>query len=669
MLAEKAKNQKEDKTKTPPILISGYTKEEMEQLYSQSRNKRGDKPPTNISKEPRMDFSLGEDTVQHSGKGNKVTVDPSRDSLLTDFGKDTLTDRYLMPGENFQDLFARVASYYGDDNNHSQRLYDYIAKLWFMPATPILSNGGTGRGLPISCFLNEASDSLGGIVNLWTENVWLAARGGGIGSYWGNLRSIGEPVGGVGKTSGIVPFIRVMDSLTLAISQGSLRRGSAAVYLPIDHPEIEEFIELRRPTGGDPNRKALNLHHGVQITDAFMRAVEEGSEWDLRSPKDQTVQKTVSARSLWIRLLTARVETGEPYLVFKDTVNNHRPEHQKLAGLEIKTSNLCSEITLPTGVDHHGEQRTAVCCLSSVNIEKFYEWENDENFIPDIMKFLDNVLQDFIDNAPETMKTASYSAMRERSVGLGVMGLHSFFQENNVPWEGVTAKSWNKKIFSHIKERVDQASKDLAEIKGPCPDAEEYGIKERFSNKTAIAPTASISIICGGTSPGIEPIVANVFSHKTLSGTFTVRNRHLKILLNEKGRDDDETWLSILTNKGSVQHLDFLTDHEKDVYKTAIELDQRWLVDLAADRSELIDQAQSLNIFVPADSDKSYINEIHYNAWKKGVKSLYYCRSQSIQRAETASNQDKEIEVKTLDEIAAETDMNEDNYDECLSCQ
>ena len=669
MLAEKAKNQREDKTKTPPILISGYTKEEMEQLYSQSRNKRGDKPPANMSKEPRMDFSLGEETVQHSDKGNKVTINPSRDSLLTDFGKDTLTDRYLITGENFQDLFARVASYYGDDNNHSQRLYDYMSKLWFMPATPILSNGGTGRGLPISCFLNEASDSLGGIVNLWTENVWLAARGGGIGSYWGNLRSIGEPVGGVGKTSGIVPFIRVMDSLTLAISQGSLRRGSAAVYLPIDHPEIEEFIELRRPTGGDPNRKALNLHHGVLITDAFMRAVEEGSEWDLRSPKDQTVQKTVSARSLWIRLLTARVETGEPYLVFKDTVNNLRPEHQKLAGLEIKTSNLCSEITLPTGVDHHGEQRTAVCCLSSLNIEKFFDWENDEEFIPDIMKFLDNVLQDFIDNAPETMKTAAYSAMRERSVGLGVMGLHSFFQENNVPWEGVTAKSWNKKIFVHIKERVDQASKDLAEIKGPCPDAEEYGIRERFSNKTAIAPTASISIICGGASPGIEPIAANVFSHKTLSGTFTVRNRHLKILLKKKGRDDDETWLSILTNKGSVLHLDFLTDHEKDVYKTAIELDQRWLVDLAADRSKLIDQAQSLNIFVAADSDKSYINEIHYNAWKKGVKSLYYCRSQSIQRAEIASNRDKEIEVKTLDEIAAETDVKEDNYDECLSCQ
>jgi len=553
-----------------------------------------------------------------------------------------------------------------------------------MPATPILSNGGNKRGLPISCFLNEANDSLDGIVDLWTENVWLAARGGGIGSYWGNLRSIGESVGGVGKTSGIVPFIKVMDSLTLAISQGSLRRGSAAVYLPIDHPEIEEFIEIRRPTGGDPNRKALNLHHGVLISDSFMRAVEEDGEWDLRSPKDQTVQKTIPARSLWIRLLTARVETGEPYLVFKDRVNNLRPEQQKLAGLEIKTSNLCSEITLPTGTDHHGKERTAVCCLSSVNIEKYYEWENDKNFIPDIMRFLDNVIQDFIDNAPETMNTAAYSAMRERSVGLGVMGLHSFFQANNIPWEGVTAKSWNKKIFNHIKEAVDKSSQDLAEIKGACPDAEEYGIKERFSNKTAVAPTASISIICGGASPGIEPIAANVYSHKTLSGTFTVRNANLKKLLIEKGQDNDEVWISILNNRGSVQHLDFLTDHEKDVFKTAIEIDQRWLIDLAADRTEMIDQAQSLNVFVPADSDKKYIHDIHYSAWKKGVKSLYYCRSQSIQRAETGSSddvknnediqlpdEDKKIEKKgkTLDEMVAESSINDDDYDECLSCQ
>ncbi len=662
---EKIEQNKEKKTPTP--VISGYTKEEMEEIYSFAQSKIGEKPPTELSEQPRIDFKINDRAVQHKGKGFRVKIDPSRDSLLTDFGRETLEDRYLIPGESFQDLFARVASYYGDNQEHSQRLYDYISQLWFMPSTPVLSNGGTGRGLPISCFLNEASDSLGGIVDLWTENVWLASKGGGIGSYWGNLRSIGEPIGGVGKTSGIVPFIRVMDSLTLAISQGSLRRGSAAVYLPIDHPEIEEFIEIRRPTGGDPNRKALNLHHGIQLTDAFMRAVEENADWDLRSPHDQSVQKTVSARSLWIRMLTARIETGEPYLVYKDTVNNLRPEQQKLAGLEIKTSNLCSEITLPTGIDHHGENRTAVCCLSSVNIEKFFEWENEKDFIPDIMRFLDNVLQDFIDNAPETMKTAAYAATRERSVGLGVMGLHSFFQENNVPWESAVAKSWNKKIFNHIKAGADQASIDLAKEKGPCPDAEEYGIMERFSNKTAVAPTASISIICGGSSPGIEPIAANVYAHKTLSGTFTVRNRHLKILLQEKNQDNDEVWLSILSNRGSVQHLDFLSDHEKDVYKTAFEIDQRWLIDLAGDRSEMIDQAQSLNVFLPADSDKAYLHEVHFSAWKKGVKSLYYCRSLSLQRAENSSNQPSKIDDKTLDEAAAGSNPND--YDECLACQ
>ena len=664
---EKQIKSNSDKKKTPTPVISGYTKEEMEEIYSFAQSKIGEKPSEELADQPRMDFKIGDRAVQHTDKGKRVKIDPSRASLLTDFGRETLEDRYLMPGESFQDLFARVASFYGDDQDHAQRLYDYISKLWFMPSTPVLSNGGTGRGLPISCFLNEANDSLGGIVDLWTENVWLASKGGGIGSYWGNLRSIGEPIGGVGKTSGIVPFIRVMDSLTLAISQGSLRRGSAAVYLPIDHPEIEEFIEIRRPTGGDPNRKALNLHHGIQITDAFMRAVEENTDWDLRSPHDQSVQKTVSARSLWIRMLTARIETGEPYLVYKDTVNNLRPEHQKLAGLEIKTSNLCSEITLPTGLDHHGENRTAVCCLSSVNLEKFFEWENEKNFIPDIMRFLDNVLQDFIDNAPDTMKSAAYAAMRERSVGLGVMGLHSFFQANNVPWESAVAKSWNKKMFNHIKTQADQASIDLAKEKGACPDAEEYGIMERFSNKTAVAPTASISIICGGSSPGIEPIAANVFAHKTLSGTFTVRNRHLKMMLEEKKQDNDEVWLSILSNRGSVQHLDFLSDHEKDVYKTAFEIDQRWLIDLAGDRSEMIDQAQSLNVFLPADSDKSYLHEVHYAAWKKGVKSLYYCRSLSLQRAENSSNKPDLVEVKTLDDIAAEANPND--YDECLACQ
>ena len=469
--------------------------------------------------------------------GARVVTDASRDARLTVFGKATLSDRYLLPGESYQEMFARVASAYADDDGHAQRLYDYISNLWFMPATPVLSNGGTSRGLPISCFLNEASDSLEGIVGLWNENVWLAARGGGIGSYWGNLRSIGEKVGMNGKTSGVVPFIRVMDSLTLAISQGSLRRGSAAVYLPVNHPEIEEFIEIRRPTGGDPNRKALNLHHGLLISDAFMRAVEADEEWALMSPKDGAVQRKVSARHLWIRILTARIETGEPYLIFVDHVNNARPEHHKMAGLEVKTSNLCSEITLPTGIDHHGKQRTAVCCLSSLNLESYLEWHEHPTFIEDVMRFLDNVLQSFIDKAGTDFARATYAAMRERSVGLGVMGFHSFLQQNNIPLESVMAKVWNKKMFKHIRGQCDEASKSLARERGACPDAADFGFEERFSNKLAIAPTASISIICGGASPGIEPSAANVYNHKTLSGSFVVHNPYLEKLLDPEGQE------------------------------------------------------------------------------------------------------------------------------------
>ena len=616
-----------------------------------------------VTAQPQMDFERGSQTVQFEDRPS-VKIDSSRDALLTEFGKATLTDRYLMPGETYQSLFARVASFYGDDEAHAQRLYDYISKLWFMPSTPVLSNGGTNRGLPISCFLNEADDSLSDIVDLWNENVWLAARGGGIGSYWGNLRSIGEKVGQNGKTSGIVPFIRVMDSLTLAISQGSLRRGSAAVYLPVDHPEIEEFIEIRRPTGGDPNRKALNLHHGILISDAFMRAVENDEDWALRSPKDNSVQASVKARDLWIRMLTARIETGEPYMIFRDTVNNQRPEHQKLLNLEIKTSNLCAEITLPTGEDHLGENRTAVCCLSSVNVEKFEDWQDDPNFLPDVMRFLDNVLEDFIQRAPDSMAKAKYAAMRERSVGLGVMGFHSYLQANMIPWESVMAKVWNNRIFSHIKEQVDHASRVLAEERGACPDAAECGMQERFSNKTAIAPTASISIICGGASPGIEPIAGNSFTHKTLSGSFNVRNRHLARLLDEKGRNDDDTWSSIVTSGGSVMHLDFLTDEEKAVFKTAFEIDQRWLIEFAGDRAPLIDQAQSLNVFLPADIHKRDLHQIHYQAWKRGVKSLYYCRSLSIQRAERSDS-----ETPTDQDAAKTAAVSAVDYEECASCQ
>jgi ribonucleoside-diphosphate reductase alpha chain len=615
--------------------------------------------------------------VFQNERGIVVRVDRRRDSLLTRFGKATLEDRYLMPGESFQDLFARVAAHFADDTAHAQRLYDAISKLWFMPATPVLSNGGTKRGLPISCFLNEAGDSLEGIVGLWNENVWLAARGGGIGSYWGNLRSIGEKVGENGKTSGVVPFIRVMDSLTLAISQGSLRRGSAACYLPVSHPEVEEFAELRRPTGGDPNRKALNLHHGIVLSDAFMRAVESDAEWALTSPKDGHVVRKIKARALWIRILTARIETGEPYLIFGDHVNRAIPEHHKLAGLTVKMSNLCSEITLPTGLDPWGGQRTAVCCLSSLNLETYEEWKEEPGFIEDVMRFLDNVLQDFIERAPDSMARARYSAERERSVGLGVMGFHSFLQKSRIPFEGVMAKVWNRRIFSHIREQADVASRKLATERGACLDAREFGIAERFSNKLAIAPTASISIICGGASPGIEPMAANAFTHKTLSGSFSVRNKHLESLLEEKGRNDEETWIAITLNEGSVQQLDFLSEEEKDVFKTAFELDQRWLIEHAADRAPFVCQSQSLNLFLPADLHKRDLHQLHFQAWKKGVKSLYYCRSKSIQRAESslrgrAASETDAVplvgKINGTDKPAEKTGSTTD-YDECLACQ
>ena len=603
-------------------------------------------------------------------KNISIATDLTKDERLTIFGKAVLKDRYLINGETYQDLFARVATHYADDAAHAKRLYDYISNLWFMPATPILSNGGTNRGLPISCFLNEAEDSLTGIVDLWNENVWLAARGGGIGSYWGNLRSIGETVRGNGKTSGIVPFIKVMDSQTLAISQGSLRRGSAAIYLPISHPEIEEFIDIRRPTGGDPNRRCLNLHHGVVITDDFMKAVEKNGDWQLKSPHSNQVIETINARALWIKLITTRVETGEPYILFIDAVNRAIPEHHKKLNLKVKTSNLCSEITLPTGLDHLGKSRTAVCCLSSLNLEYYDAWKDNPVFIEDVMRFLDNVLQDFIDNAPPTMASAAYSAMRERSVGLGVMGLHSFLQSKNVPMESAMAKVWNKKIFQYIKIGVDAASKKLAKERGACPDAAEMGVAERFSNKISIAPTASISIIAGNSSPGIEPFAANSFTQKTLTGSFNVRNKNLIKLLINKGKNTEDIWSSITINEGSVQHLDFLDEHEKLVFKTAQEIDQRWIIDLAAERGEYICQAQSLNIFVPGNVSKKYLHEIHFRAWQKGLKSLYYCRSTSIQRADKVSNKG-DVHSLNVEEKPAEGNDNEKivSEEECLACQ
>ncbi|OYQ24670.1 ribonucleotide-diphosphate reductase subunit alpha [Sandarakinorhabdus cyanobacteriorum] len=592
-----------------------------------------------------------------------VTVDRSRDALLTDFGKDTLDDRYLLPGESYQDLFARVAAAYADDADHAQRIYDYVSKLWFMPATPVLSNGGTGRGLPISCYLNSVSDSLEGIVGTWNENVWLASRGGGIGTYWGRVRGIGEPVGLNGKTSGIIPFVRVMDSLTLAISQGSLRRGSAACYLDISHPEIEEFLEIRKPSG-DFNRKALNLHHGVLVTDKFMEAVRDGTKFDLVSPKTGEKRGEVDARGLFTKLVETRLATGEPYIIFIDEVNRTMPKHQRDLGLKVSTSNLCSEITLPTGPDHLGNDRTAVCCLSSLNIETWDEWNGHPQFIEDCMRFLDNVLQDYIDRAEPAMHRAAYAAMRERSVGLGVMGLHSFFQARGIPFESAMAKSWNMRIFKHIRAQVDQASMTLAAERGPCPDAADMGVMERFSCKMAIAPTASISIICGGTSACVEPIPANVYTHKTLSGSFVVKNPYLEKLLISKAKNSDAVWNSILERGGSVQHLEFLTPEEKATYRTAFEIDQRWLVELAADRTPYIDQAQSLNLFIPADVEKWDLLMLHYRAWELGIKSLYYLRSMSVQRAGFAGG----VEADNTAE-APVIQVERRDYDECLACQ
>ncbi len=624
---------------------------------------------------------------------------------FSDFGIQMLYARYLIENEKPIDLFKRVAKAYSNNKEHEERILDYMLKCWFMPATPILSNGGTKRGLPISCFLNECQDSLTSIVDLWHENAYLASRGGGIGSYWGNVRSIGEKIGTNGTTSGIIPFIKVMDSLTLAISQGSLRRGSAAVYLDISHPEIEEFTEIRKPTGGDQNRRSLNIHHAVVITNEFIEAVEGNKMWNLLSPANNKKIKEVSARELWIKILTTRLETGEPYMLFKDNVDKYKPETYKYWNLKQKTSNLCSEITLTTGLDQLNKQRTAVCCLSSLNLEYFEEWKDDKNIIQDIMEFLDNVLEDFYKRGDDAMQNAKYSVSRERSVGLGVMGFHSYLQKNMIPFESALAKSFNFKVFKHIKEAVDLASRKIAIEKTPCLDnfdmivdklikEKEIDIKEgfeeiykkyknalknnqiekdanltkiferikkegeRFTHKTAIAPTASISEICGGCSPGIEPFVANTFSKKNLTGLGSIRNKYLTELLNTKNQNKEEIWQSIIANEGSVQHLDFLNQKEKDVFKTAFEIDQACIVELSSDRTPFICQAQSLNLFITSNVSKVYLHKIHLIA-SKHLKSLYYLRSRSIGRGEKI-NQHTAEKLESIEKL---------ENDECLTCQ
>lgn len=584
-----------------------------------------------------------------------------RDSLLTPFGQQTLKDRYVMPGEDFQDMFQRVSKAFADDEAHAQRVYDYMSKLWFMPATPVLSNGGTTRGLPISCFLNHVYDSMTSIQETNTENFWLACKGGGIGTYWGDVRSMGEKIGTVGKSSGIVPFLKMQDAMTLAVSQGNLRRASSAVYLPVWHPEIEEFIEIRRPSGGDPNRKTLNLHHGVVIDDAFMEAVKRGDKYHLRSPHTGEVVHTIQARDLWIRILIARMETGEPYILYIDHVNKAVPDWQKKLGYHVNTSNLCSEIVLHTGKDRDNRERTAVCCLSSLNIETYDDWKDHPTFICDIMRFLDNVLQNFIDTAGPEHGRAVYAAIQERSVGLGVMGLHGYFQSKLIAFDSDEARDLNKQIFQSIHKQVESANETLAVERGPCPDAKEAGVMKRFTHCMAIAPTASISIIAGNASPGIEPLSTNAFTQKTLSGSFLVKNQYLTALLQKLGLDTREVWSDIILHEGSVQHLPFLTDEEKAVFKTAFEVNQEAIVRMAGDRAPFIDQAQSLNLFLKTDVHKKILHRLHFLAWELGVKSLYYCRSTTLQRAEGVTNK---MERNIISIVPATS-----KYEECQSCQ
>ena len=564
----------------------------------------------------------------------------NRDKYLSEFGIKTLQDRYMVEGETSpQEAFARAAKAFADDDDHAQRLYDYASKLWFMFSTPILSNGGTTRGLPISCFLNYVDDSRHGITNHYTENAFLSSVGGGIGGCWNGVRSVGSKTSNGSESTGVVPFLKVVDAEMLAFSQGVTRRGSYAAYLDMSHPEIEEFLDVRKPTGGDINRKSINLHHGVILSDKFMKLIEgatlsEGFDdsWDLIDPHSGKVVKTLPAKTLWVKLIQNRVETGEPYVMFGDTVNESVPSYQKELGLEVHHSNLCSEITLPTSKD-----RTAVCCLSSVNLEEYDSWKDNDMFIPDLIRMLDNVLECFISKSPSELERARFSAYMERSLGLGAMGFHAYLQRHNIAFESVSAKMANMRMFKRIKDEAVKATKALAVERGECPDGRGHGV--RNAHLLAVAPNASSSIICGNTSPSIEPYRANAFVQKTKTGSSLLKNEYLEHALDELNMNTDEVWQSIVTNNGSVQHLDFLDDYTKDVFKTGVEIDQRWVIDLAADRQQYICQSQSLNIFFPADVSKQELHAIHMMAWKKKVKTLYYLRSEAIKRADKVSDE------------------------------
>ena len=596
--------------------------------------------------------------MEHMG----ITIDPNRDKLFDELGTTRLRESYMMDQEiSPQERFAYVSKTFSSNPEHAQRLYDYSSKHWLSYSTPILSYGRSKRGLPISCYLNFINDTAEGLVDNLSETNWLSMMGGGVGIGFG-IRSADD------KSTGVMPHLKMYDASSLAYRQGRTRRGSYAAYLDISHPDILLFLEMRKPTG-DQNQRCLNLHHGINITDDFMNIIEKSmiesdynDSWELKDPHTKEVRETVSARELWQRILETRMQTGEPYIHYIDESNRKLPQWLKNKELKINQSNLCSEVILPTNKD-----RTAVCCLSSLNLEYYDEWSKEPMFLKDVLEMLDNVLQKFIDDAPNSISRARFSAIQERSVGVGALGFHAYLQKKGLPWESALSKSTNIRMFKHIRTGLDEANKQLGSERGEAPDAVGTGL--RCSHVMAIAPNASSSILMGNTSPSIEPWRANAYRQDTLSGSFLNKNKYLDMLIKKKCQEDssvdyDKVWSTIIANDGSVQTVKCLDDYEKDIYKTAMEIDQRWVIEHAADRQEFIDQAQSLNVFFRPDANISYLHAVHFLAWKKQLKTMYYCRSEKISKADKVSKRIERDIIKELDmtSIAA-------GEDTCLACE
>ena len=596
--------------------------------------------------------------MEHMG----ITIDPNRDKLFDELGTTRLRESYMMDQEiSPQERFAYVSKKFSSNPEHAQRLYDYSSKHWLSYSTPILSYGRSKRGLPISCYLNFINDTAEGLVDNLSETNWLSMMGGGVGIGFG-IRSADD------KSTGVMPHLKMYDASSLAYRQGRTRRGSYAAYLDISHPDILLFLEMRKPTG-DQNQRCLNLHHGINITDDFMNIIEKSmiesdynDSWELKDPHTKEVRETVSARELWQRILEMRMQTGEPYIHYIDESNRKLPQWLKNKELKINQSNLCSEVILPTNKD-----RTAVCCLSSLNLEYYDEWSKEPMFLKDVLEMLDNVLQKFINDAPDSISRARFSAIQERSVGVGALGFHAYLQKKGLPWESALSKSTNIRMFKHIRTGLDEANKQLGSERGEAPDAVGTGL--RCSHIMAIAPNASSSILMGNTSPSIEPWRANAYRQDTLSGSYLNKNKYLDMLIKKKCQEDssvdyDKVWSTIIANDGSVQTVKCLDDYEKDIYKTAMEIDQRWVIEHAADRQEFIDQAQSLNVFFRPDANISYLHAVHFLAWKKQLKTMYYCRSEKISKADKVSKRIERDIIKELDmtSIAA-------GEDTCLACE